>query len=120
MISEQLVESIILGDVYAMDILKRRLDTSYNKNIQNWQHLAYHQNVPQDMISKLTCQSPASRSKSLFQLLESTNPDLPIGTLKFHLNSLTNMGNVEKCINHLEGTYLKCSATFKVKTKKGT
>ena len=120
MISEQLVESIILGDVYAMDILKRRLDTSYNKNIQNWQHLAYHQNVPQDMILKLTCQSPASRSESLFQLLESTNPDLPIGTLKFHLNSLTNMGNVEKCINHLEGTYLKCSATFKVKTKKGT
>ena len=86
-----------------MDILKRRLDTSYYKNVQNWQHLAHRQNVPTDMIMKLTGQSPASRSESLFELLETRNPDLTIGTLKFHLNCLKNMGNVAKCISDLEG-----------------
>lgn len=100
--SGPLVESVILGNVYVMDILKRRLDTSYYKNVQNWQHLAHRQNVPTDMIMKLTGQSPASRSESLFELLETRNPDLTIGTLKFHLNCLKNMGNVAKCISDLE------------------
>ena len=103
MISEPLVESVILGNVYIMDILIRRLDTSYNKNIQNWQHLAYRQNVSRDMILKLsTWQSPASRSESLFELVESRNPDLTIGTLK-NLICLENMGNVAKCMSDLEG-----------------
>ena len=83
-----------------MDALTRCLDTTYKKNVENWQHLANRQGVSQDLIMKLKCQSPQSRSEALFQLLKTTNPDLSIGTLKRHLIDLE-MKNVVECIKDL-------------------
>ena len=97
------VEEAILSHVYIKDALTKCLDTSYIRNNENWQHLAYRQKVSADLIMKLTCQSPESRSEGLFQVLKTSSPDLTFGTLKHCLLDLENMTNVLECIKNLPG-----------------
>ena len=85
--SGALVSRFILNQVYIMDALKRGLDTTYVRNIENWQHLAYRQEVSEDMIMQLKCQSPESHSEALFRVLCTADPDLSIGTLINHLEA---------------------------------
>ena len=84
-----------------MDTLAHWLNTSYNKDIQYWQHLADRQEVSDDKISALKCQSPASRSEALFQVLPTIDPNLSIATLTYHLKELQ-MNNVVKCLHDLK------------------
>lgn len=84
-----------------MDTLARWLDTSYNKDIQYWQHLAYRQDVSDDKIMALKCQSRTSRSEALFQVLPTIDPNLSIATLIYHLKELQ-MNNVVKCLQDLK------------------
>lgn len=85
-----------------MDTLKRHLDTTYTKNIENWQYLAERKGVSPDKIMQLKCQSPESRSEALFQVLNCTaNTNLTIGTLKHKLRELY-MTNVVTCIDELQ------------------
>ena len=86
--SGALVSRLILNRVYIMDALKWGLDTTYVKNIEYWQHLAYLQEVSEDMILQLKRQSPESRSEALFRVLCTIDPDLSIGTLIAHLEAM--------------------------------
>lgn len=90
-----------MPSAYIMDTLKRHLDTTYTKNIENWQYLAERKGVSPDKIMQLKCQSPESRSEALFQVLCTADTNLTIGTLKKKLRELY-MTNVVTCIDELQ------------------
>ena len=98
----ELVENVILHHPYAMDSLKRGLDPSYNKNIENWKHWAYHQRVSDDKIMQLKSQTPESHSEALFKAVSAVYPDLSIQELTHYLTDLIEMNNVVKCIQDLK------------------
>ena len=65
-----------------MDTLGQYLDPSY-RGLQNWRHLAELNKVSTDLLKERH-----SRSEEMFKVVASTDPDLPIGTVKSHLRNL--------------------------------
>lgn len=82
-----------------MNVISRHLDMSC-RGIQNWQHLASLNGVPESVQLKYEAGERQSRSEKMFDLLSATDPDLLIGTLKQHLRDLK-INNVERYIHGL-------------------
>lgn len=86
-----------MDKAYVIDALSRKLDPT-NKGLQNWRHLAQLNDVSTDLES----QERHSRSESMFKVLAASNPSLPIGTFRHHLEDLQ-INTVRDYIVCLEG-----------------
>ena len=91
---------------YVIDALSRLLDPIC-RGLQNWRHLANLNDVPIDLELKCQSQERHSISEAMFKVLATSNPVLPIGTLKIHLQDLQ-MNKVRDYIANLDGKCCIC------------
>ena len=92
-----------MDKTYVTDALSRKLDPTC-KGLQNWRHLAQLNDVSTDLELKLVSQERHSRSEEMFKVLAASNPSLPIGALRRHLQDLQ-INKVRDYIACLEGKY---------------
>lgn len=86
---------------YVIDALSRQLDPTC-RGRQNWNYLANLNDVPTELVLKCQSQERHSRSEAMFKVLAASNPDLPIRTLKCHLQDLQ-LNKVRDYIANIDG-----------------
>lgn len=114
-ISGALVVNVVMHKPYVIDALSRLLDPTC-RGLQNWRHLAQRNDVSTDLELKFLSQERHSRSEAMFKVLAASNPSLPIGTLKCHLQDLQ-MNKVRDYIACLDGKC--CMSSNPVKERLG-
>ena len=66
----------------AVEMITMKLDIETTKADRNWRHFARKLNVGEKVIESLKCYGTFSPTANAFDYLQSSKPDLTIGTLK--------------------------------------
>ena len=94
------VSDAVLNNIYVMDHLKKRLDTSV-KGIENWRYLAEANKVSIDKQQQWELGEHYSRSEKMFETLKARNPNLLMTSLVGQLRALQII-RVKKYIEDLQ------------------
>lgn len=130
------VSDAVLNNIYVMDHLKNRLDTSL-RGLQNWRYLAGVNKVSIDKQQRWQLGEYYSKSEKMFETLKAKSPKLSMTSLVTHLQALEINGVKKYIEDHqlqskcalesyvflynsfrppLSGEWTKCSPEKKKKT----